>query len=298
MIAIEQVSFTVDVGSSEDPVPNGKAYSRVSCLESVCTKDDETYLASTILPGSFDIAKPRRLPSISCRTKTRMCDQIELTLQLLIQHADRDNDTLDVLAVIQVLFGLLVAFLQLNFHSDHLCNVRELAFTCELTSVSCPQSNAYLHVGVGQPGIADDGRAAIDNLLKQRTTMLALVIPGWLLRVGLKSLTYHFALAGSQQTIASHARREETHLAGVPSLLLELSHSSFLRRLALVNQAGGELDAEGLDGRAVLHNDHGADGLAGVLENRHDGDGVDACGLASLARGGFPDALLTVLGVD
>jgi len=68
-----------------------------------------------------------------------------------------------------------------------------------------------------------------------------------------------------------------------------------LRRLALVDQAGREFDAEGFDRRAVLHDDHGADGFARVLENRHDGDGVDARGLAGLARGGFPDALLAVL---
>lgn len=49
----------------------------------------------------------------------------------------------------------------------------------------------YLHVGVGQPGIADDSRAAIDDLERsERTTMLALVMPGWLLRVGLMPLTY------------------------------------------------------------------------------------------------------------
>lgn len=87
----------------------------------------------------------------------------------------------------------------------------------------------------------------------------------------------------------------KTHLARIPSLFPELSHSRLLRRLALVDQAGGELDAEGLDGRAVLHDDHGADGFAGVLENRHDGDGVDAGGLAGFASGGFPDAILAVL---
>jgi hypothetical protein len=92
--------------------------------------------------------------------------------------------------------------------------------------------------------------------------------------------------------------KDETNLARIPSLLSKFSHSSFLGRLALVDQAGGELDAEGFNGWAVLHDDHGADGLAGVLENGHDGDGVDACGLASLACGGFPDALFAVLRVD
>jgi hypothetical protein len=68
-----------------------------------------------------------------------------------------------------------------------------------------------------------------------------------------------------------------------------------LRRLALIDQTGRELDAEGFDGRTVLHDNHGADRFAGVLENRHDGDGVNASGFAGLARGGFPDALLAVL---
>lgn len=125
--------------------------------------------------------------------------------------------------------------------------------------------------------------------------MLALVMPGWLLRVGLTPLTYHIASAGPQQKIAYQAHREKTNLARVPSLLLELSHSGFFRRLALVDQAGGELNTERFDRRAVLHDDHGADGFAGVFEDRHDGDGVNARGLAGFARGAFPDALLAVL---
>jgi hypothetical protein len=48
---------------------------------------------------------------------------------------------------------------------------------------------SYLHVGVRQSWIADNRRAAIDNLVITRTTMLALVMPGWLLRVGLMPLT-------------------------------------------------------------------------------------------------------------
>jgi hypothetical protein len=132
---------------------------------------------------------------------------------------------------------------------------------------------------------------------EKRTTILALVMPGWLLRVGLMPLTCDIALVGTLQT-ASHRLEEKTDLARVPSLFSKFAYSSFLGRLALVDQAGGELDAEGFDGRAVLHDDHGADGLAGVLENRHDGDGIDTGGLASLACGGFPDALLAVLGVD
>ena len=87
----------------------------------------------------------------------------------------------------------------------------------------------------------------------------------------------------------------KTYLARIPSLLPQLSHSRLLRSLALVDQACRELDAESFDWRAVLHDDHGADGFARVLENRHDGDGVDASGLAGLARGGFPDALFPVL---
>lgn len=86
-----------------------------------------------------------------------------------------------------------------------------------------------------------------------------------------------------------------TNLARIASLLLELTHGSLLRRLAFVDQAGGEFNAEGLDGRTVLDDDHRAHGFAGVLENRHNGYGVYARGLAGLASGSFPDALLAVL---
>jgi hypothetical protein len=89
--------------------------------------------------------------------------------------------------------------------------------------------------------------------------------------------------------------KEENYLSRIPRLLSKLAHRCLLRRLALVDQAGRKLDAEGFDRRAVLHDDHGADGFARVLEDRHDGDGVDAGGLAGFARGGFPDALLAVL---
>jgi hypothetical protein len=130
-----------------------------------------------------------------------------------------------------------------------------------------------------------------------RTTMLALVMPGWLLRVGLMPLTCDVALAGVLHNAAPDVK-DETNLARVPSLLSKFAYSGFLGRLALVDQAGGELDAEGFDGRAVLYDDHGADGLAGVLKNRHDGDGVNAGGLACLTCGGFPDALFAVLSVD
>jgi len=48
---------------------------------------------------------------------------------------------------------------------------------------------SYLHVGVRQSWIADNRRTAVDDLVITRTTMLALVMPGWLLRVGLMPLT-------------------------------------------------------------------------------------------------------------
>ena len=86
-----------------------------------------------------------------------------------------------------------------------------------------------------------------------------------------------------------------TYLARIASLLPQLPHSGLLGRLAFVDQTGGELNAKGLDGRTVLDNDHCAHGLAGVFENRHDGDGVYARRLAGLASGGFPDALLAIL---
>jgi hypothetical protein len=83
---------------------------------------------------------------------------------------------------------------------------------------------------------------------------------------------------------------ETTNLARITSLLPQLTHSGLLGRLAFVDQTSGELD-----GRTVLHDDHRAHGLAGVLENGYDGDGIDAGGLAGFASGGFPDALLAVL---
>jgi hypothetical protein len=132
---------------------------------------------------------------------------------------------------------------------------------------------------------------------EKRTTILALVMPGWLLKVGLMPLTCDVALVDMLQA-ASPKWKAKTNLAGVPSLLSELAHSGFLGRLALVDQAGRELDAEGFNRRAVLHDDHGADGLAGMLENRHDGDGVNAGGLACLACSSFPDALFAVLDID
>jgi hypothetical protein len=97
------------------------------------------------------------------------------------------------------------------------------------------------------------------------------------------------------QVTSSCYKDEITNLARITSLLPQLTHSSLLGRFALVDQTGRELDAEGLDGRTVLHDDHGAHGFAGVLENGYDGDGVDAGGLAGFAGGGFPDALLAVL---
>jgi hypothetical protein len=46
-----------------------------------------------------------------------------LTLQSLVELADRHDDSLDVFAVVEVLFGLFVAFFQVDFHGDHLCKV-------------------------------------------------------------------------------------------------------------------------------------------------------------------------------
>jgi hypothetical protein len=128
--------------------------------------------------------------------------------------------------------------------------------------------------------------------------MLALVMPGWLLRVGLMPLTCLYVLARfvpSQITSIAVIWDEFTNLARITSLLPQLTHSSLLGRLAFVDQTSGELNAEGLDGRAVLHDDHRAHGFAGVFENRHDGNGIHAGRLAGLASGGFPDALLAVL---
>ena len=82
-------------------------------------------------------------------------------MQLLIQLANGDHDALNVLAVVEVLLGLFVAFFQLNLHGDHLQNVG-ISGTCSARVNATV--NAYLHVGVGQPRIADDGRAAIDDL--------------------------------------------------------------------------------------------------------------------------------------
>ena len=46
-----------------------------------------------------------------------------LTLKLLVQFADGHDDSPDVFAVVQVLLGLFVAFLQLDFHGDHLYRI-------------------------------------------------------------------------------------------------------------------------------------------------------------------------------
>jgi hypothetical protein len=86
-----------------------------------------------------------------------------------------------------------------------------------------------------------------------------------------------------------------TNLARIASLLHQLTHSGLLRRLAFIDQTCGELNAEGLDGRTVLHDNHRAHGLAGVFEDRHDSYGINTCGLAGFASGGFPDAFLAVL---
>lgn len=108
-----------------------------------------------------------------------------------------------------------------------------------------------------------------------RTTILALVMPGWLLKAGLVLVTYPGGREVSY-SISFASINVSTYLARIPGLFLQLSDSRLLRRLALVDQTCRELDAERFDGRAVLHDDHGADGLAGVLEDRDNSDGVNA----------------------
>lgn len=130
---------------------------------------------------------------------------------------------------------------------------------------------------------------------RQRLTcILALVNPGSATMVGLQSITYtHIGMGHSRLT--GQRARNITHLALVARLLAELSHGGLFGRLALVDEAGGELDAVGVDGRAVLQDDHRLRRLVGVAENRRDGDGVDAASGTGLARGRFPHSVFAVL---
>jgi len=80
------------------------------------------------------------------------------------------------------------------------------------------------------------------------------------------------------------------HLALIPRLLLQLPHGRLLGRLALVDQARGEFDADGFDGRTVLQDYHGGERARGVPDDGRDGDSVNAGRFASFARGGLPDA--------
>lgn len=127
----------------------------------------------------------------------------------------------------------------------------------------------YLHIRIRQPRIRHNRRTAIQYLhthIRQP-------------RLHRQSRTRH----NNNSSI--------THLPLIPSLLPQLPHSGFLRRLALVDQAGGEFDADGFDRRSVLEDDQSGRGLGRVAQDGRNGNGVDAGFAAGFAGGGFPDAV-------
>jgi hypothetical protein len=71
---------------------------------------------------------------------------------------------------------------------------------------------------------------------------------------------------------------------------VQLAYARLLGRLLLVDEASGELDADGVDGRAILQDDDGGGRAVRVSKDSADGDGVDAGFAARLAGSGFPDA--------
>lgn len=140
----------------------------------------ETYLASTILPDSLDIAVGRCYVTISCGALevwsrwTAGCwgGVLLLTLEFLVELADGHDDSLDVFAVVEVLLGLLVAFFQLYFDGDHLCQV---SFDAQGRDVGWNEDW--------------DKKGSRENSRPMHTCMLAFVNPGSLTIVGLQSTT-------------------------------------------------------------------------------------------------------------
>ena len=199
-------------------------------------------------------------------------------MQLVVELVQRHDDALDVLAFVELLLGLLIAFLDLHFDCHHLpATARQLApslppGTPPTNSPSKrPNANAqtYLHIRRRQPRVCHNRRATI-KYLRPRIRQSRLRCP--------------------------HDQRT-THPALIPRLLAQLAHGRLLRRLALVDQAGGELDADGVDGRPVLQHDHGGRGFCprGVAQNGRNGDGVDAAAASGFACGGFPGAVFAGL---
>jgi hypothetical protein len=170
--------------------------------------------------------------------------EIRRTLQFLVELVERDDDAFDMFAFVEVLLGFFVAFFEVDFDGNHLCDLTEAREKteglagCDSTekSISTRKVTAeivrwrvrwetYLHVRIGQPRIRYDRRAAIKYLH---------------CRVG------HSRLRAQQRT-------NPTHLALVACLLLEFADSGLFGRLALVDQTGGKFDADGIDGRSILY---------------------------------------------
>lgn len=102
-------------------------------------------------------------------------------------------------------------------------------------------------------------------------------------------------LDNRKQHTVEHDGRRLRRDTNVPRLLLELPHGSLLGGLPLVDEPCGDLDADLVDGRAVLllQDDLGAGGL---LEDGDDADAVDVAGLGTgAALGGLPGARGAVL---
>lgn len=79
----------------------------------------QTYLASTILPSSFESAVIEARWLLHDGTGRAA----ERTLQRIIELAERHDPSLDMFALIQMLLRLLVFFAQIDFDRDHLHSV-------------------------------------------------------------------------------------------------------------------------------------------------------------------------------
>lgn len=106
---------------------------------------------------------------------------------------------------------------------------------------------------------------------------------------------HHLHVRVRQARIRHDRRADVDDRARVAGLLAQLPHGRLRRRLALVDQPGGELDARRLHRRPVLQHEQRRRRPGGVAEDGRDGDGVDAAGFARLARRGLPDAVFAGL---
>jgi len=78
-----------------------------------------TYLASTILPFSFDSAARIYLLVVGQSEG----EGNQRTMQCVVELSQRHNSPLNVLARVEMLLRLLIAFLQIDFYRHHLQRV-------------------------------------------------------------------------------------------------------------------------------------------------------------------------------